>query len=84
MCFGPAGHHQVSKNGRFNWMCCDFCSACAVPVVLHTQLDLHYVSKMRRFLTFRDLMSTIVDVPHRQPPKFHFIYLFNKYRYRIF
>jgi len=33
------------------------------------------------FLTFRDLMSAIVDVLHRQPPKFHFIYLFNKYRY---
>jgi len=35
-------------------------------------------------LTFRRLMSTIVDVPHRYPPKFHFIYLFNKYLYRIF
>ena len=35
-------------------------------------------------LTFRRLMSTIVDVPHRKPPKLHFIYLFNKYRYRIF
>ena len=29
-------------------------------------------------------MSTIDDVPHRSPPKLHFIYLFNKYRYRIF
>jgi len=35
-------------------------------------------------LTFRLLTSTIVDVPHRKPPKFHFIYLFNKYWYRIF
>jgi len=35
-------------------------------------------------LTFRRLMSTIVDVPHRESPKLHFIYLFNKYRYRIF
>ena len=35
-------------------------------------------------LTFRDLVSAIVDVPHRQTPKLHFIYLFNKYRYRIF
>ena len=35
-------------------------------------------------LNFRLLMSTIVDVPHLQPPKLHFIYLFNKYRYRIF
>ena len=29
-------------------------------------------------------MSTIVDVPHRYPPNLHFIYLFNKYKYRIF
>ena len=36
------------------------------------------------FLTFRRLMSTIADVPHRQPPKLHFIYLFNIYMYRIF
>jgi len=28
-------------------------------------------------------MST-VDVPHHKPPKLHFIYLFNKYTYRIF
>ena len=35
-------------------------------------------------LTFRRLTSTIVDVPQRYPPKLHFIYLFNKYRYRIF
>ena len=35
-------------------------------------------------LTFRPLMSSIVDVPHRKPRKLHFIYLFNKYRYRIF
>ena len=39
------------------------------------------VCRTVRPLTFRDLMSAIVDVPHRQPPKFHFIYLFNKYRY---
>jgi hypothetical protein len=36
------------------------------------------------FLTFRPLMSSIVDVPQRKPPKLYFIYLFNKYRYRIF
>jgi len=35
-------------------------------------------------LTFRRLTSTIVDVPHRWTPKLHFIYLFNKYRYRRF
>ena len=29
-------------------------------------------------------MSTTVDVPHRYPPKLHFIYLFNKYKYWIF
>ena len=29
-------------------------------------------------------MSTINDVPHRYPPKLYSIYLFNKYRYRIF
>ena len=38
-----------------------------------------YLVKKDLFLTFRGLMSAIVDVPHRQPPKFHFIYLFNKY-----
>ena len=38
----------------------------------------------RYSLTFRRLMSTIVDVSHREPPKFHFTDLFNKYRYRIF
>ena len=35
-------------------------------------------------LKFRRLMSTIVDVPHRQPPMSHFIYLFNKYSYQMF
>jgi len=50
----------------------------------YTQL-LFYVSIVLSIfaLTFRRLMSTIVDVPHRYPPKFHFIFLFNKYRYRI-
>ena len=38
----------------------------------------------RQFLTFRSLMSTIVDVPHRYRPKMYFIYLFNKCRYCIF
>ena len=35
-------------------------------------------------LTFRRQMSTIVDVPQCYPPKLHFIYSFNKYRYRLF
>ena len=43
-----------------------------------------YQENTQRILTFRRLTLTIVDVPHRQPPKLHFIYLFNKYRYRIF
>ena len=38
-------------------------------------------SEERELTTFRRLTSTIVDVPHRYPLKFHFIYLFNKYRY---
>jgi len=47
----------------------------------HHFLRLH---SYHTLLTFRRLTSTIVDVPHRSPPKLHFIYLFNKYRYRIF
>jgi len=39
---------------------------------------------LSNLLTLRRLMSTIVDVPHCWSPKLHFIYLFNKYRYRIF
>ena len=47
-------------------------------------LELFLVFYIFMYLTFRDLMSAIVDVPHCQPPKFHFIYLFNKYSYWIF
>ena len=39
------------------------------------------ITLFKNHLTFRDLMSAIADVTHRQPPKFHFIYLFNKYGY---
>jgi len=34
-------------------------------------------SPEQSYLTFRRLMSTIVDVPHRKPPQLHFIYSTN-------
>ena len=81
---GWASGNLFSESATYFCVICQrFVRACAVGVT--SVPVLRCLPAFRgSWLTLRPLMSSIVDVPHRKPPKLHFIYLFIKYRYRIF